>query len=503
MERVCLRRLFFVFTLSSLLAPPIIGQVDIASVWHDVGLKVGLCDIPTSVDPHRHHTQWTESLFSPIFEKLTEFDADGELQPGLAVDWHWVTPTSLRLRLRPDVRFHDGRLVTARDVMASLLRARDYPNGRLRARLTSVVTVGSPAPDLIEIEVAAPTPSLPRQLGFIGIVPADSPRVIEHPIGSGPYRWVRHEPGVGVRLRAFTEHRGPSPAHADAAFLFFPSADACADALIAGTVDLAEVPANRVEVVDATPGLWIHSRVSPGVRYLAFKQEPPFDDVHLRRAIDRAIDRKRLSDARHGLARPANQLAGPASGGYVDAVDVVPFEPEPAKELVAELPAELRRVELLYSNGSASLVEGIVTDLEALGFEVDAVSGLPGALMDRLARGEFQLFLGGWLNNIHDLGDVYANLVQCERGIFRFGDAEGRGHCDPVLDVLLETVSSELDAERRQRALHAATLVIRDAAPMVPLVWDMVTYGSREDTEWQVRSDHRLNPAEVGRPGAR
>src|SRR5213076_3267205 len=75
-----------------------------------------------TLDPHSQNELLTNSINAQVYESLVTFDKKLGLVPGLAVEWAQVNPTLWRLKLRPNVKFHDGTPLTADDVVFSINR---------------------------------------------------------------------------------------------------------------------------------------------------------------------------------------------------------------------------------------------------------------------------------------------------------------------------------------------------------------------------------------------
>ena len=137
-------------------------------------------------------------------EGLLEYDYDIKPRPSLATEWN-VSPDGLRytFKLRPNIKFHDGKPFTSADVAYSIqLLKTVHPRGRntyanvLEVQtpdpLTAVIVLGKPAPYLIKAFAGAESPMLPRHI-YEGTDPIANPNG-NAPIGTGPYvfkEWVR------------------------------------------------------------------------------------------------------------------------------------------------------------------------------------------------------------------------------------------------------------------------------------------------------------------------
>src|SRR5678815_1101506 len=80
-------------------------------------LRVGLANEPTAMDPHYHNLSPNNSLLNHIFEPLVGQDERQRLVPALAESWKTLDATTWEIKLRRNVKFHDGSPFTADDVL--------------------------------------------------------------------------------------------------------------------------------------------------------------------------------------------------------------------------------------------------------------------------------------------------------------------------------------------------------------------------------------------------
>lgn len=285
------------------------------------------------------------SVGAAVYEPLVRRAAGGAFAPCLAERWALSADArTWRIELRGGVRYHNGDLLEARDVAASIERvcdpamggelgtqgvyrsylagARVEPDGPLALRLTTP----EPLADLLDI--LAEIPVVPRRA--LGGLPGQA-------VGSGPFLAAGGAAGV-VELRAFDGYWGGAPAARAVRWVAEPSAAARAAALCAGEADLASAldgpgrrlvaGSGRAELVTA-PGstcVILMCRVGAG----------PCADQRVRQALNYAVDAGALIAALHGGA--AAPLAGPltaAHPGADPAVAPYPHDPAAARGLLA------------------------------------------------------------------------------------------------------------------------------------------------------------------------
>src|SRR5215212_10325781 len=99
----------------------------VASV-QSADLRIAMSAEPNSIDPHFNNLGPNNTVAAHVFEALTRFDADSTLRLGLAESYRLVEPTTWEFKIRKGVRFHDGALLTADDVVWSIERPATIKN---------------------------------------------------------------------------------------------------------------------------------------------------------------------------------------------------------------------------------------------------------------------------------------------------------------------------------------------------------------------------------------
>ena len=138
----------------------------------------------SGLDPHLMDTKGGHSVLINIFDALIEIDAAGQPQPGLARVWRQEDPRRWIFELQPNVSFHDDKPLTAKDVVASLRRAKEHPRSQVASYAAAIDSVQADGETRVKITTRHPTPTLLLNLSNLRIVPSGSPEAIEHPIGS-------------------------------------------------------------------------------------------------------------------------------------------------------------------------------------------------------------------------------------------------------------------------------------------------------------------------------
>jgi len=137
---------------------------------HGAELRIGLAADVTSMDPHFLNIAPKINISSHVFDALTQVDEDTRLIPGLAASWRAVDPTTWEFRLRPGVRFHDGAELTAEDVVFSIERTFQVPNGQFRTFTQRIVGKEVLDAHTLRLKTATPYAMVPYDLVSVFIV---------------------------------------------------------------------------------------------------------------------------------------------------------------------------------------------------------------------------------------------------------------------------------------------------------------------------------------------
>src|SRR5579863_10534705 len=454
-------------------------------------LRVGLHSDPLVLDPHLRNEALTYSVLRNLYEGLTAFDAEMRVGPALAASWEIPNDLTWVFHLRPGVRFHDGRELTAADVVFSLERARTLPASGFGSYVVAVSRVRALDRHTVELTTSRPYAILLNKLAFVLIVPAGSPSEIRRPVGTGPYRLVSYSPGDRLALRAFDGYWGGPSAIGAVDFLPLPDRRERVARLLRGGLDLVQEPGpENLERIRAAPGCRLLEQDSLMVNFLMLKTgRPPLSDLRVRQAIDLAIDRATLvRQALHGEGLPAGQLVSRSVFGY--APDIAP----PARDLAAA-----RR--LLAAAGYAG---GIDLDLELrpgrqaaelrrqlaeAGIRVRLVERPWGELFPRLLAHREDFYLGAILAPSADASDLFDAMVHSRDAALGYGDGNFAEYHNAALDALIQESGSTLDMLSRRALLERCMHLLMQDLALIPLDVPWNLFGVRDDLVWQPRRD--------------
>ena len=310
-----------------------------------------------SMDPTRTSISASLGLVGPLWDWLTEIDAAGKLTPGLALSWKaGEDGKSWTFKLRPGVKFHDGSEMTAEDVQFTLMEGFRRPKAkasRVRQFRKGIKDVQVVDRHTVTVITAKPWPTFPYDMSFQpGIEGIVLPKAYiekvgwdgfaQKPVGTGPWKFVKHEVGNFIEFEAVKDHWRQSPNFDRLRTVLVKEAATRVAMLKTGQVDVARISLDEVQDVTKA-GLKIAEDPQPtSVRihlYATYYDKAgPVKDVRVRQALNLAVNRQEIVDTLlHGKGKPAAVFpSSPISIGFPADLKPYPYDPAKAKKLLAE-----------------------------------------------------------------------------------------------------------------------------------------------------------------------
>ena len=308
---------------------------------------------PTNLDPRVGLDAQSERIDELIFDDLLDRDEHLNVKPALADSWEIPDPKTYVFHLHHGVKFHDGRPLTARDVkwtFDSILQ------GKIRTTKSAVYRpvdhIDTPDDYTVVFHLKEPFATLLWNLsdGAIGIVPYGSgEEVSQHPIGSGPFRFVSAEQDKEVIIERNDDYWGEKAKLPRVRFAVVPDPTTRALEMRKGSADVLSNALGFDTVVALQRETSLVILRGPGtiLSYMAFNlRDPILKDVRVRQAIAYAINRPPiLKYLVRGFERPAYSVLPPESWAYDGNVPHYDYDPAKARALARSggLPVGERR----------------------------------------------------------------------------------------------------------------------------------------------------------------
>lgn len=499
-------------------------------------LIVALASAPTSLDPADHRDRNSETVLRNMFDGLVTRDTGSGVHLELAEEMNWVDDTTLEVKIREGVTFHNGEDLTAEDVVFTFERiinenAIEYPEPHtsprkgLIAPLESVEMVDDYT---VRMHFTGVWPPAMQLLVHQQIVPKDyleevgTEGFIAHPIGTGPFKFVEGQLDDQIVMERFDDYWGGAPDLEPVGpacverviFRVIPEASTRAAALLAGEVDIIQnVPSELVDTLDQTPGVDVKTAASTEPIWLQLNvSDPLFEDVNVRHALNYAVDKDLLIEAIYGGR--AVPLPGPLSpfNNYVNEdLEPYPYDPDMALALLEEAGwTDSDGNGILDRNGQPFAftidtielwrpqAEALASMFREIGIDAGVRFWEYSVVQPQLLACERQAFLDDWGDSAFDpVGHFEAKWHSVVAG-----EPYGRGnfscYSNERVDELIRAGEVEADEATRQEIYDEAQQLVYDDAPAVFLVLPEVAEGSSERVQnWEPASDGRINLHDV------
>lgn len=447
-------------------------------------ITIGLvADAVGGLDPHKTPNQQSTWVDGLVYSRLVGLDANGQVQPDLAESYTEDSPTSYTFRLRKGVKFHNGRELTAADVKYSLDRVRGEETGSAKGYwFVKVKSVDVVDDHTVGVQLTEPDAALLTHLAnpIAAIVPKE---VVDEKgdlnqtmVGSGPFKFVSHTPGVEIVLERNADYYVSGQPYLDKVVLKpLEDENTRVNALKSGDLDVATfLPVNIIDQLKSEPNLTITSGRS-GQQYGFMMQvdQAPFNNLKVRQAIFNAIDRKALVQGAI-FGKGTALTAGPIPSWHPYALKEEIYasaDMTKAKQLMAEsgVSTPVKVTAGLWSGQTFAVnaMQVIQQELKPLGIEIeikqygDYASYNKAVFVDKVHQVTIQ-GIGGKIDPNDWLADV-----------FRTGSKSNlTGYSDPEVDKLLDAGAQTTDEAERRKNYDAAQKLIAETGPTA-LLWNM------------------------------
>jgi len=447
---------------------------------------------PTNLDPRMGLDAQSERIDSLLFDDLLTRDEHLNVQPQLAERWEVPDPRTYIFHLRQGVIFHDGKQLTSRDVkwtFDSLLEGKIRSTKAAAYRFVDHVD----APELYTVvfHLKEPFATLLWNLsdGAIGIVPYGSgSEITEHPIGSGPFRFVSAEQDKEVVIERNDGYWGEKPHVKTVRFAVVPDTTTRALELRKGSADIASnaLTGDLVLALERQPNLEILRGPGTVLSYLALNvRDPILKNERVRQAIAYAIDRGPfIHYLLRDFARPAYSVLPPESWAYDAEVPHYDHNPELAQQLLEqagypEIDGVRFHLTLKTSTEeSTRLIAAVLQQqLRRVGIALDIRTFEFATFFADVTRGAYQVHSLRWVGGNED-PDIFEYVFHSDK--FPPHGANRTFYSNPRLDVLIDQARNELDQAARKELYGEIQQILGQDLPYIDLwYWDNVVVHSK------------------------
>jgi peptide/nickel transport system substrate-binding protein len=393
-------------------------------------LRIGLAEDPDILDPTLARTYVGRIVFASFCDKLFDIDDKVNIVPQLALSHETSADgKEVTIKLRPNVKFHDGEPFDAEAAKFSIERHLTMTGSFRKPELATVDHVDVVDPLTIKIVLKVPFSPLIAQLtDRAGMMV--SPKAARaagdkfglHPVCAGPYKFVERVQQDRIVFEKFADYWNKDNVFIDKV-VFLPLVDATVRLanLKSGGLDLIErVLATDIKAVQADPKLKLSTAIELGYQGMTLNigkdkaKGPLSQSAKVRQALDLSIDREAINQVVfNGEVKPGNQWVNPDHPYYQKAFPIRPRDLARAKALLKEAGVTPPvSVDFMVPKGAeieavAQVIQSMVAET---GFDMKIRVTEFATSLKQAEAGEYQAYLLAWSGRIDPDGNSYVFL---------------------------------------------------------------------------------------------
>jgi peptide/nickel transport system substrate-binding protein len=437
---------------------------------------------PTNLDPRVGTDAQSERIDKLIFDSLVRRDDHFNLEPWVAERWEIPDPLTYIFHIRHDVRFSDGRPLTSADVKYTF---DTIIGGKIRTAKAStyqfVDHIEAPDQFTVIFKLKQPYATLLWNVsdGASAIIPAGAPDDFnQHPIGSGPFRFISMEQDKDVILERNPNYWGTPARIPRIRFIVVPDATTRALELRKGSADAAinALSPDTVVTLRSEPSLATERAPGTIYAYLAMNlRDPILKDVRVRQALAYAMDRRPMIQYLwRGLARPASSVLPPEHWAYNPDVTHYSYDPAKARQLLDAAGYRTGKDGIRFhitmktsTEESTRLLAAVLQQqLRSVGIALDIRSYEFATFYADVVKGAFQLYSIRWIGGNED-PDIFENVF--DSASFAPRRANRGYYFNPRVDALIAAGRSTVDQDKRRDEYFELQAIVAEELPYINL----------------------------------
>jgi len=483
------------------------------------------------LDPHGLNETFTLGMLGNVYEGLTRYDADLQLQPALATSWENPTPNSWIIKLREGVKYHNGNEFNADDVIFSWQRASTEGSDQ-KVRAAFISEIKKIDDHTVEFTTPSPSPVLMQEMTFLYIMDKEwseenktteaanvkdtnSPGYANtHANGTGPFSIVERQPDVRTVFEVYPDYWGTLPEGIDRVeFTPIKEAATRVAALISGQVDMVyPVPVQDWKRLEDADG--VEPLAGPEARtiflgmdqsrdellYSSVKGANPFKDKRVRAAFAHALNLDAIKDkVMRGASTPTGLMIAPQINGYNAALNTpYAYDPDKSKALLADagypdgFEITMDCPNNRYVNDE-KICQAVTSMLAKIGIKVDLLAQPKSKYFGKVlaqAGYDTSFYLLGWTPGSIDAHNAFQNLLSCQNeeeklGLFNLGN-----YCNDRVDEITRMIGSETDKDKRQALIDEGFTLVQEEIGYLPLHQQPLSWGVSSKVGVAQRADN-------------
>ena len=474
-----------------------------------------------TLDPHAQNEGPTTQVSRQVYEALVTRGLDMSIEPQLATDWKTTDPNTWVFNLRKGVKFSDGTDMTAKDVVFSILRAKQ-PTSDFKEYISTISDVKEIDNYTVQVTTSKPNPILLNQLSNIFIMSkkwsidfgatvsqnwdgGEETFSATNAMGTGPFKITLREPNTKTVFERNSNWWGSMKDNSVSEIHLLPIKNSATRvaALLSGEVDLVtDAPVQDLARIGNSADHDVVSTAQMRTIFLGMDQaadklrsgntgDNPFKKKEVRQALYQAIDIEAIKKkVMRGLSEPAGIITFPGVNGYTQDLDKrLPYDVDAAKKLLADagypkgFDVELRCPNDRYVNDEA-ICTAVVGMLGKIGVNVNLFAQTKSKHFKELKEDKGDFYMLGW--GVPTLDSHYVFHYLYESGAswnkVNFSNSE--------VDAAIRVMEGEVDLDKRNAAIANAWKIVKDDISYLPLHHQVISWATKKNVDVPIRPNN-------------
>ena len=474
-----------------------------------------------TLDPHAQNEGPTTQVSRQVYEALVTRGLDMSIEPQLATDWKTTDPNTWVFNLRKGVKFSDGTDMTAKDVVFSILRAKQ-PTSDFKEYISTISDVKEIDNYTVQVSTSKPNPILLNQLSNIFIMSkkwsidfgatvsqnwdgGEETFSATNAMGTGPFKITLREPNTKTVFERNSNWWGSMKDNSVTEIHLLPIKNSATRvaALLSGEVDLVtDAPVQDLARIGNSADHDVVSTAQMRTIFLGMDQaadklrsgntgDNPFKKKEVRQALYQAIDIEAIKKkVMRGLSEPAGIITFPGVNGYTKDLDKrLPYDVDAAKKLLADagypkgFDVELRCPNDRYVNDEA-ICTAVVGMLGKIGVNVNLFAQTKSKHFKELKEDKGDFYMLGW--GVPTLDSHYVFHYLYESGAswnkVNFSNSE--------VDAAIRVMEGEVDLDKRNAAIANAWKIVKDDISYLPLHHQLISWATKNNVDVPIRPNN-------------
>ena len=474
-----------------------------------------------TLDPHAQNEGPTTQVSRQIYEALVTRGLDMSIEPQLATDWKTTDPNTWVFNLRKDVKFSDGTDMTAKDVVFSILRAKQ-PTSDFKEYISTISDVKEIDNYTVQVSTSKPNPILLNQLSNIFIMSkkwsidfgatvsqnwdgGEETFSATNAMGTGPFKITLREPNTKTVFERNSNWWGSMKDNSVSEIHLLPIKNSATRvaALLSGEVDLVtDAPVQDLARIGNSADHEVVSTAQMRTIFLGMDQaadklrsgntgDNPFKKKEVRQALYQAIDIEAIKKkVMRGLSEPAGIITFPGVNGYTEDLDKrLPYDVDAAKKLLADagypkgFDVELRCPNDRYVNDEA-ICTAVVGMFGKIGVNVNLFAQTKSKHFKELKEDKGDFYMLGW--GVPTLDSHYVFHYLYESGAswnkVNFSNSD--------VDAAIRVMEGEVDLDKRNAAIANAWKIVKDDISYLPLHHQVISWATKNNVDVPIRPNN-------------